>query len=79
MTTIRYIWVQLRNNGGLFGGPDFSINCFVILIHFQFAHASMIIKVVSKVIDSLNIIYQNLILYSNYLFSKLIWYNYISC
>ena len=49
---------------------DFSINCFVILIHFHFAHASMIIKVDNKVIDGLNRIYLNLILYSIYLFSK---------
>ena len=38
--------------------PDFSINFFVILIHFHFAHASMIIKVDSKVIDSLLYLYQ---------------------
>ena len=39
--------------------PDFSINCSVIFIHFHFAHASMIIKVDYKVIDSLNRIYLN--------------------
>ena len=47
--------------------PDFSINCFVILIHFNFAHALVIIKVDNKVIDCLNSIYLNLILYSIYL------------
>ena len=50
--------------------PDFFINCFVILIQFHFAHASMIIKVDNKVIESLNRIYLNLILHSIYLFSK---------
>ena len=49
---------------------DYSINCFVILINFHFAHGSMIIKVGNKVIDSLNRIYLNLILYSIYLLSK---------
>ena len=39
--------------------PDFSINCFVNLIIFHFSHASMIIKVSNKVIDSLNRIYLN--------------------
>ena len=39
--------------------PDFSINCFVISIHFHFAHASMIIEVDNEVIDRLNLIYLN--------------------
>ena len=46
--------------------PNFSINCLVILIHLHFAHASMIIKVDNKVINSLNRIYLNLILYSTF-------------
>ena len=40
--------------------PDFSINCFVILINFHFALALMIIRVIYKNIDSLNkIIWMN--------------------
>ena len=51
--------------------PDFSINCFVILISFYFSHTSMIIKASNKNIDSLNRIYLNecFILLSVYLVS----------
>ena len=55
--------------GVCLGVPDFSINCFV-LIHFHFAHALKIIKVDNKVIDYLNSIYLNLILYFIYLVSE---------
>ena len=53
--------------------PDYSINCFVILVHFHFAQASMIIKVDNKVIDRLNRIYLFECSYTifYYLFSKL--------
>ena len=56
--TIIYIWLQLRNNGGLFGGVRF-LNFFVNLINFHFEQASMMIKVDNKVIDSLKRLYLN--------------------
>ena len=60
--------------------PDYSINCFVILVHFHFAHALMIIKVDNKVIDSLNIKpYIWMITILCYLFCKWIWYYYKAC
>ena len=37
--------------------PDFSINFFVILINFDFAQDSMIVKVDNKLIDSLKRLY----------------------
>ena len=37
--------------------PDYSVNCFVILVHFS--QASMIINVDNKVSDSLNRKYLN--------------------
>ena len=55
----RYIWVQLRNNGGLFGGAAYLCPLLRHFNEFSFKHAPMIIKVDNKVMDSLDRIYLN--------------------
>ena len=39
--------------------PDFSINCLVNLINFNFTYPAVMIKVDNKVIDNINRIYLN--------------------
>ena len=67
----RYIWVQLRNNGVLFGGAR-----FLYWTNFHFAHVSMIIKVITKIwIVWIEYSWMNTIFY--YLFSMWFWYYYL--